>query len=163
MHKLITFSVLFIVGIFSPIQGEEKYIVAPPKGWECIDDPAQLPQKVKVIYVGKKGANNPFTPSINVAREETSLPIGEYVILAKAYHEGQRDTRCTRLGKLKTEAGATELLQIDRTSQWGAIRFIQAILIKNGEAYVVTATCLKEDFSSLSSQLLKAIQSLTIH
>ena len=55
-----------------------------------------------------------------------------------------------------------ELMQIDRTSQWGAVRFVQAYLIEGGEAYVVTATCLKQEFSALASQLHKAMQSFTL-
>lgn len=158
----IVFLFVFMCGALISGYGDEKYIANPPKGWECIHDPSQLPHKVKVIYIGKGIANHPFTPSINVSCEKTSLPINEYVTVAKAYHEGQYDTRCTLLGKVKTAAGTAELLQIDRSSQWGAMRFIQAMLIRDGEAYVVTATCLKNDFSTLSSQLFKAIQSLTI-
>jgi hypothetical protein len=162
MFRLIIFPLFFLYSAFIPAYGEEKYIANPPKGWECIHDASQLPQKIKVIYVGKGTANNPFAPSINVACETTSMLIGEYVSLAKAYHEGERGTRCTALGKMNTESGAAELLQIDRPSQWGPVRFVQAMLIREGEAYVVTATCLKEDFSALSSQVFKAIQSLTL-
>jgi hypothetical protein len=152
-----------VLGLFfSSAYGEENYLTHPPKGWECINDPSQLPQKIKAIYIAKGKANQPFTPSLNVACEETSLSLNSYVQLAKSYHEGESQTRCTLLGKIATEAGRAELLQIDRPSKWGAIRFIQAMLIQDGEAYVVTATCLKEDFSALSSQIFKAMQSLTV-
>ena len=156
------FSWLFIFVFLGEAYGGEPYITHPPKGWECINDPSQLPQKVKVIFIGSGTTKNPFTPSLNIACEETLLPTHEYLNLAKSYHEGQGKTHCALLGKLKTDAGGAELLQIDRASQWGDVRFIQAVLVQEGCAYVVTATCLKNDFSMLSSQIFKAIQSLRI-
>lgn len=138
------------------------YLTSPPKGWECINDPAQLPTKVKVIFIGPGHGNSQFTPSLNVACEETRLPIDEYVSMAKMYHEKQAGTRCTPLGTINTPAGVARLMQIDRPSQWGDVRFIQAMLIKDGDAYVATATCLKSDFSVLSTQIFKALQSFNI-
>jgi hypothetical protein len=157
--KLILFSFFALYITFCQAYGNEKYITNPPKGWEHISDPEQLPRKIKEIYLGKANATNRFTPSINVAYEETALPSEEYIKLAITYHEAQGETICKRLGKIDTKAGPADLLQIDRSSQWGAIRFVQAIIIRNGEAYVVTSTCLKEDFSNLSSQIFKALQS----
>ena len=138
------------------------YITQPPKGWECINDPAQLPQKVRIIFIGSGQGNNPFTPSVNLAVESTVLSLKEYIAQAKAYHEGRAGTRCTVMGTIQTNAGPAQLLQIDRSSQWGDIRFLQAMYIEGTEAYVITATCLKSDFSTLSSQIFKAIQSFSI-
>jgi hypothetical protein len=157
----ILFLLIFCGGFFS-IYGSEKYIVQPPKGWECITDPAQLPKKIKEIYVGKANHDSRFTPSINVSHEETLLPPDQYFLVAKSYHEGEAGTRCTVLGNLMTTAGQAKLLQIDRASQWGPVRFVQAILLQDGEAYVITATCLKKDYSALSAQVFKAIQSFSL-
>ena len=139
------------------------YIATPPKGWECIDDPAQLPQKIKEIYIGSKGDKTPFTPSLNVACEETSLSITEYMAQAKTHHEGDGSTRCTLIGKIETSLGSAKVLQIDRTTQWGEVRFIQGMLVLEGKAYVITATCLKKDFSLFSTPFFKAIQSFQKH
>lgn len=159
---IVLLSFLFISNSYLQAQSRDSYIVNPPKGWECIDDPSQLPQKIKVIYVCKGAGGSQFTPSINVACEMTAVSLKEYVMLAKAYHEGQGETSCKLLGKVKTAAGVAELIQIDRASQWGEVRFFQAMLLHEGEAYVVTATCLKNEFNIYSSQILKAIQSLNI-
>jgi hypothetical protein len=137
-------------------------ITSPPKGWECINDPQQLPQKVRVIYIGQGQGANPFTPSINLATETTTLSLRDYVMQAKTYHESRAGTRCHILGMIQTAAGQAQLLQIDRPSQWGDIRFVQAMYLHEGEAFVVTATCLKSEFSNLSSQIFKTIQSLTL-
>lgn len=156
------FSLLFMSCCTLAMGSNPIYITCPPKGWECIDDPAQLPQKVKVIFVGAGHGNNAFTPSVNLACESTSLSQSDYIAQAKAYHEGRAGTRCNIIGSIQTASGPAQMLQIDRPSQWGDIRFMQAMLVINGEAYVMTATCLKSEFSTLSSQIFKAIQSFTL-
>ncbi len=134
--------------------------VVPPKGWERIRDPEQLPQKVSVIYIGS--GKSPFSPSINLATEETTLPVNEYMTLAKSYHIAQANTHCKQLGTIDTNAGKANLLQIDRPTQWGPVRFIQGVIVQDEKAFVVTATCLQEEFASLSAQIFKSIQSFTI-
>lgn len=150
----------FILFCFNCVLMAETFSIVPPKGWDCINDPEQLPQKVSVIYIG--AGKTQFTPSINLASEETSLQPEEYLALAKSYHQGQGDTRCKQLGTVDTKAGKAQLLQIDRQTQWGDVRFIQAVLVRDKKAYVVTATCLQEEFSFLSPQIFKSIQSFAI-
>lgn len=132
----------------------------PPKGWDCIKDQEQLPQKVHTIYIGT--GKTQFSPSINIASEPTPMSCEQYLSLAKSYHEGQGDTRCKSLGTIQTKAGTAKLLQIDRATQWGNVRFIQAVLVCDQTAYVVTATCLQEEFASLSSPIFKSIQSFSL-
>ncbi len=128
-----------------------------PRGWNFVDDKTQLPGKIALIFVGEgKGG---FTPSINVAMEETDMQISEYVKLAKEYHTDQTGTVCQSMGQVQTRSGMAEVLQIERGTQWGDVRFIQASLIQNGKAYVITATCLTEEFSQLAPHFFKSIQS----
>jgi hypothetical protein len=152
--------VCFIAFCFSGALQAESFSIVPPKGWDCINDPAQLPQKVTVIYIG--AGKTQFTPSINLAIEPTTLQPEEYLSLAKTYHQAQGDTRCKPLGMVDTKAGKAHLLQIDRPTQLGKVRFIQAVLVRDQTAYVVTATCLQDEFASLSSLIFKSIQSFSI-
>lgn len=140
---------------------QKPFSMTAPKGWECIDDKKQLPAKVELVFIGT--GKGQFTPSINLATENTEMTMQEYVKLAKQYHESQGETKCRSLGALDTKEGPAELLQIDRQTQWGPVRFIQASLIKQGTAYVITATCLQEDFNEFSSSFFKAIQTFTIN
>lgn len=156
-----TFFIIVLNLIFFKGEAVEIQINHPPKGWECVQDPSQLPQKVQVIYIGASAEKNALNPSLNIAHEMTDSALSEYIALAKTYHEGYGNTRCALLGKMKTAAGEVELMQIDRPSQWGDVRFLQAMLIHNGEAFVITATCLKKEFGSLSSHLFRAIQSIS--
>lgn len=131
-----------------------------PKGWHLIDDPSQLPIRVKVVYIGKgKGA---FTPSLNLAIEETDLDVENYYTLAKNYHNSQADTRCSYLGRMQTKGGEAEFLQIDRKTSFGDVRFLQAILVKNRSAYVITATALLEEYGTFYSSFFNTIQSFAL-
>jgi len=136
------------------------FFLTAPKKWQCIAEKEALPTKVMAIYIGsgKKG----FTPSINVATEETEVALGDYINLAKRHHESQIDTTCYNLGSLETTSGNVELLQIDKKTQWGEVRFLQATLIKEKTAYVLTATCLEEEYAEYYPQFLQAFQSFNI-
>lgn len=132
----------------------------PPKGWNCISDTDQLPQKVCRLYIGS--GTSQFSPSINIACEPTSLSDAEYLAMAKSYHEATAGTRCQALGTIETTSGTAQLLQIDRPTEWGNVRFIQATLLDQQTAYVITATCLQKEFASLSSKIFKSIKSFSI-
>lgn len=128
-----------------------------PNGWERIDDAKQLPEKVKLLYVGK--GKGQFTPSINLACEETQMSLSEYVQLAKQYHESLPETNCSLVGKVDTKQGEAQLIQIDRKTGWGDLRFLQASIISNGVAYVITATATEDEFLGLYPYFYQAIQS----
>lgn len=149
-----------IPGLPKEEKEEVLFSLTPPKGWYCISDKNELPGKVQAVYIGN--GNGTFTPSLNLATEKTQMQLNEYVALAKKYHLGQGETKCQDLGTLKTKSGEACILQIDRKTQWGQVRFIQASIIKDGIAYVLTGTCLSQEFSTLCPQFFQAIQSFTL-
>lgn len=163
-HKVCIGLIMVALGLSNALFGSEAqgnpFSMEGPKGWGCIDDKTQLPGKVDLVYIGA-GKTGQFTPSINLATEVTEMTITEYTALAKNYHETQANTTCSYLGTITTQAGVAELLQIDRKTQWGVVRFLQAMLIDKGKAYVLTATCLQEDFSNLYSQFFQTMQSFS--
>lgn len=148
---------------------ERNFSLIPPKKWQCIDDKEALPGKVDVVYVGvaKKG----FTPSLNVATEVVKVPLSEYVALAKQYHESQPETKCYLLGTIESKAGVMQLMQIEKNSEWGNVRFLQAYFVEESpeglpkeepKAYVLTATCLEEEYGNYYAQFLQTVQSFEI-
>lgn len=141
--------------------GTGLYSLNAPKGWQCISDKKQLPAKVEVVFIGI--AKGQFTPSFNIATEDTDMTVENYVDTAKRYHESQGETICRSLGTIETHEGQAQLLQIDRKTQWGPIRFIQATLIKEKKAFVLTATCLQSDFNENFPYFIKMIQSFAIN
>lgn len=136
------------------------YKLEGPQGWECISDPTQLPAKVKIVYIGS--GKWQLTPSINLACESSPLTLPQYIEEAKAYHEKTADTKATKLGPIMTKAGEAQLLQVDRKTGWGQVRFIQAALMSDQNAYVITATCLQEDFGRVSRAFFQTIQSFAL-
>ena len=134
--------------------------LAIPQGWECVTDQSQLPKKVQMLAICPKKSK--FTPSINIASEETDQNLNEYMETAQLYHESEGITQVTKLGQIPTKAGPAQLIQIDRTTDFGQVRFLQAALIQNEMAYVVTATCLKDEFSTYCGSFFESIKSLDL-
>ncbi len=131
----------------------------PPEKWE-VSDPRSLSPKVKIAFL-KKGGNG-FCPSINLAIEETNASSSEYLKAVKAIHEQDRNTQWRALGKVRTGAGHAQLTEIDSTSEWGPVRILQLILVKEGHAYVMTAAALKEDISKYYKDFQAAFRSFTL-
>ena len=132
----------------------------PPKGWDCVSDTSQLPKKVHCIYIGS--AKSALRPTLNVAIEPTHETLSNYYAAAKTYHISEPDTTCQDMGVIKTKCGEAKILQIDRTSNWGNVRFIQASIIIDQVAYVITGTCLREDFSTCCTTFFDTIQSFNV-
>ena len=131
----------------------------PPKGWE-IADPAALSPRVKIGFL--KNTNKGFCPSINLAVEETDVSLADYLKAVKAIHEQNRDTRWRALGKVRTGSGLAQLTEIDTATEWGPVRMLQLISIKDGNAYVLTAAALREEFSNFYKEVQAAFRSFTL-
>lgn len=131
----------------------------PPKHWD-ISDPSTLSPRVKIAFLKKK--SNGLSPSINLAVEEVDLSLSEYLKAVKQIHERDRNNQWRQLGKVKTQAGLAQLTEIDTTSEYGPMRILQLILVKEGKAYVLTAAALKEDFPDYYKEIQTAFRSLTL-
>src|SRR3984957_10065767 len=131
----------------------------PPPGWE-IADPSTLSSKIKIAFLKNSGKG--FCPSINLAIEETDVSLSEYLKAVKTIHEQDRKNQWRALGKVRTVAGMAQLTEIDSTTEWGPVRILQLILIKDKHAYVVTAAALKEEMSNYYKEVQAAFRSLTI-
>jgi hypothetical protein len=131
----------------------------PPQGWE-ITDPTTLSPRVKIAFVKPK--NQGFFPSMNLSVEKTSVSLSEYLKAVKAIHEQDRNNHWRALGKVHTATGLAQLTEIDTTSEWGPVRMLQLILLKEGHAYVLTAAALKKEFSKFYKEIQTAFRSLTL-
>jgi hypothetical protein len=131
----------------------------PPKGWEC-SDPHSLSSHVKIAFF-KKSAKG-FCPSINLSIEKTSVSLNEYLKAVRAIHERDRANQWRSLGKVRTAAGLAQLTEIDSHSEYGPIRILQLILMKQANAYILTAAALKEEFPEYYEEFQTAFRSLTM-
>lgn len=133
----------------------------PPAGWEYID-PAALPPLVKIMVRGKSSINS-LPPSLNLAVEETSLNQSEYLDAIKQMHQYDRLNRWTSMGCIKAGGRDVAITQLDTKTKLGEARLIQAILVHEGIAYVLTATASKEEFAKFAPLFSKAIRSFTVN
>lgn len=131
----------------------------PPKDWTTAD-PKCLAPRVKSAYVGKN--NSGFCPSINLATEEVSITVEEYLKVVKKLYALDRDIRWRDLGKIQTKAGSARLTEIDTKTEFGNIRMLQMILVKEGQAYIMTAAASKENFSQHYKDFEQAFRSFDI-
>lgn len=131
----------------------------PPSGWEAVQ-PKQLSEYVQVGFLGK--GSNEFRPSINIAFEEVNVSLKEYIKAVKAIHASQPDAKWRDLGKFSMLAGEGRLTEITSPTPWGEIKTLQAILVKQNQAYILTGACLKQDFPRFQSDLLRCFHSLNL-
>jgi hypothetical protein len=131
----------------------------PPEGWH-LADPKSLPSNVKLMVVGK--GSHTFPPSINLAYDEFNGSLKDYLKVVDTINK-RLGADAKNLGPIQTLAGEAQLLQIDSKNSWGIERQMQVILVKEGVAYILTASALKEEFTKFYPQFFQALKSLKIN
>ncbi len=129
----------------------------PPEGWGSLD-PKKLPGSVKVMVVGK-GSDTNYPPSINLGMEEYNGTLKDYLKIVKAINESQ-NAEWKNLGTIHTEAGRASLSQVDVSTSWGTIRLMHVILVKKGQAYIMTSAALRDEFPRFYSEFFNSMRSL---
>lgn len=131
----------------------------PPSEWEI----AQLKTPSPYIQVGFLGkGTTTFRPSISLAIEEVDVSLKEYVKAVKEIHQGDPLAQWRDLGKFVTQAGVGRLTEISTSSAWGEIKTLQAIVVKEKTAYILTAAVLKKEFSLFQEQILGSFRSMVL-
>ena len=131
----------------------------PPKNWQIADEKS-LPDHVLFMVVGK--GKYEFPPSINLSTEEFKGSLQEYLAIVKEINSSQ-GAEWKNLGTIKTEAGDASLSQADTLTEWGPVRMMHVILLKNERIYILTAAALKKEFPSLYQTFFKSLKSLNIN
>jgi hypothetical protein len=153
---------LYFIALAIPLFAEAKIYsyFCPPKGWEI----ATPESKATHVMLGFIGPNkNGFSPSLNLAVESVGdLSISDYIKAVKAIHERSPQNHFRQLGKIRTRAGESTLTEIDTKTEWGDVRLMQMIFLKDKIAYILTAAALKEEFGSLTRDFQRAFQSFTV-
>lgn len=140
----------------TPSCSTEAVMFTPPAGWRNADGTA-LPENVKVMVVGKGSSD--FPPSISLGTEEYKGSLKQYLKRVKEIN-ASKGSEWKDLGTLKTEAGNASLSQVDRKTEWGEVRMMHVILIKNGTVYIVTAASLREEFPKFYKDFFNALRSV---
>jgi len=130
-----------------------------PKGWKQAEL-EKLSPVIKAMYVGTGKEN--FPPSLTLAVEPFSGTLKDYLKIVKNLNSKEK-TEWKDLGKIKTLAGNASLSQFDEKSNWGVTRSMTTILVNNGNAYILSATALKSEFSNFYKEIFDAMLSLNIN
>jgi len=132
----------------------------PPQGWMTADrSQVDLPPLVKIMVVGKSSST--FPPSMNLTSSPYQGTLKQYLQIVKNRNQQSRN-EWKDLGMIKTNAGNASLSQVDSKTQWGDVRQMHVILVKNETVYILTAAALKTEFSLLYQDFFKAMQSLRV-
>jgi hypothetical protein len=131
----------------------------PPAEWELVH-PKQHTGHVQVGFVGKTSTQ--FRPSINLATEKVDVSLKEYVKSVRQLHLEENGTSWRDLGKFSMKAGFGRLTEITNSCAWGEVKMLQALFVKEGTAYILTAAALKEDMIRYQRDFLRTLQSLQI-
>jgi hypothetical protein len=137
--------------------GAVKFV--PPSGWFPAN-PKDLPKSVKIMVVGK--GQHEFPPSISLGAVYFDGTLKEYLKTIKARNEAQ-GIEWKDLGTIRTDAGNASLSQVDMKTQWGTVREMHVILIKNKTAFILTSAALKEEFPNYYKDFFASMRSLHIN
>jgi hypothetical protein len=118
-----------------------------------------LPERVKVMVVGKSPTS--FPPSMNLSTEPYKGSLKQYLKIVKNMNDAQ-GFEWKDLGTIRTEAGIASLSQADTKNEWGNVRLMHVILMKNGTVYILTASALKDEFSEFYKEFFAAMRSLRV-
>ncbi len=134
-------------------------LFTPPEGWMMADS-AALPPSVKAMVIGQ-GANE-FPPSINLAVEPFKGSLKDYLKTIKAINDSQ-GAEWKDLGTIRTEAGNASLSQVDSKTEWGDVRMMHVVLVKNDNAFILTAAALKEEFPRFYKDFFRSLRSVRLN
>lgn len=130
----------------------------PPLNWS-LAEAGILPPHVRAMVVGKSPSH--FPPSMNLSWEPYQGTLKQYLKIVKNMNSAQ-GYEWKDLGNIRTEAGNANLSQVDTKTQWGDVRLMHVILLKNGHVYILTASALKSEFSLFYRDFFTAMRSLRV-
>jgi len=145
--------------LFSALLGQDFCYLVPPKKWD-LADPKHYSPRVQIGFIGP--TKKEFPSSVNLAVESVSIELPEYVAAVRKIHEADPNNRWRDLGPYQTSAGEGRLTEIEAKTEWGKVRLLQFILVKNRFAYIITASALKEEFPKFYTEFEKVFHSLTL-
>jgi hypothetical protein len=144
--------------LLAPLFAEPLCFFIPPSNWE-IAQPKDERGPLEVGFV------NPSRKArITLATEKgVGSSLKDYVLAVKGLQQADPAIKEWRdLGTLKMEGGTGELIEMHSATPMGDIRIMQAILVKNDTAYILTASTLKKEFGAIQSEVFETFHSLKV-
>jgi hypothetical protein len=133
-------------------------IFTPPTGWKLAPTD-QLPESMVTMVIGK--GNHPLPPRLNLTTEPYTKSLKDYLKIVKNINS-EHGYDWKDLGMIRTPSGNGNLSQVDTRSEWGEIREMRVILLKDKHIYILTALAMKEEFALFYKDFFTAFRSLQV-
>lgn len=137
---------------------QESLTFIPPSGWKMVDK-SKLTPSVLAMVLGTSDTN--FPPSINLAFQNESGTLKQFLKFVKQINEAD-GIEWKDLGTIRTQAGDASLSQLDLKTEWGVVREMQVIYVKDDVAYILTAAALKDEFPKFYKDFFASLRSLKV-
>jgi len=145
--------------VLETAQAPGSVVFTPPQGWRLVDR-NQLSASILAMVVGK--GKHDFPPSINLGMHNESGTMKEFLKYVKETNQ-ENGLEWKDLGTIRTQAGDASLSQFDTVTEWGPIREMQVIFVKDNSAYILTAAALKSEFPQFYKDFFASMKSLRIN
>lgn len=133
-------------------------LYTPPEGWQP-SRPKNM-TKVEIGFVGK--GSGEFNPSMNLVSEQVTCTLKEYVKAVKGVHVKEANTTWRDLGEFEMKGGLGRLTEVRKKTPSSDLVLLQAILLKETTAYILTAAVAKKDFLPFHKEIVNSLRSLEI-
>ncbi|NGX39306.1 MAG: hypothetical protein KR126chlam1_00632 [Chlamydiae bacterium] len=133
-------------------------LFTPPEGWKQAD-PKSVTKRTIIAFLHTKKSG--FCPSINLTKEIVKLPIDAYLKIVQKKSQARKRS-WKHLGQIETKGGMAELIEIEVQTRFGPARLLQAILLKDNVAHILTAGALKKQFGKYLPQFETTLRSLSV-
>lgn len=131
---------------------------SPPEGWQLIPK-EEYPPFVELIY---KGSSQKYwyPPSVNLACEEWKGTLDEYIAAISTAHNNHPLISFREIGPYQTDLGCNGRLCFARQrTEYGPVKLIQWVTLKEQTIFVITAAARVEDFSKNYKSFIKVFNS----
>lgn len=137
---------------------QESLTFVPPAGWQMVDK-SKLTPSVLAMVVGKGSTD--FPPSINLAFQTEAGSLKQFLKFVKKINDAD-GIEWKDLGPIRTQAGEASLSQLEMKTEWGLVKEMQVIYVKDDVAYILTAAALKEEFPKFYKEFFASLRSLKV-
>lgn len=137
---------------------DEILLFTPPNDWK-VQDPKKYSPYVTVAYAGKEEGF--FRPSLNLAIEKNAGTEKEFLECVNKIQKKKPKSKWRKRSSIETNAGIAHLYEDEIITKAGAIKILQAILVKDNTAYILTGNCLIKDLLTYLPIHISTFKTLT--
>ncbi len=140
--------------------GDHPYCVSAPDTWNQVTLD-ETPSSIQLLLRGEGAFEVP--PTLNVAVEQLAdgMTLEQYMECVKGLYGSNALATYTKLGPLPGGREPMELVQVQMKTNWGTMEMLQGIAVRDGKAFVITASARTEEFGDQLPIFIRALQSFS--